>query len=162
MLLITSLCQVQFNFIIMKKLTDYAIDKLIREELEPFMQNDPMIYQQNNDPMLNGPVQEEPHETLDKDDKLYTKLENIIKGNKQRISLDSICGVKDINPDGTKNDEYGYYIAKFYGGLNGSGKWKNYVDEIKKLFTSLKDSWLIDLENDCCDDVWVLRIGFRK
>ena len=146
----------------MKKLTDYAIDKLIHEELEPFMQNDPMIYQQNNDPMLNSSICEEPYETLDKDDKLYSMLEDIIKGNKQHISLDSICDIKDFNHDGTKNDEYRYYIAKFHGGLNGSGKWKNYVDEIKKLFTSLKDSWLIDLENDCYNDVWVLRIGFRK
>lgn len=146
----------------MKKLNNYIINKLILEELEPFMQNDPMVFKYNNDENINVINTGESYDTLDTSDDLYKNIENIIKGNKSHISIDKIYGVKDLNPDGLKNDEYGYYIAKFYGGLNGSGKWKNYVDEIKKLFTSLKDSWLIKIENDCCDDVWVLEIGFKK
>jgi len=46
------------------------------------------------------------------------------------------------------------------GGLNGPGKWTDYLQDIKELFDALnniyKDVWLVKLDNDCLDDVWYL------
>ena len=49
------------------------------------------------------------------------------------------------------------------GGLNGPGKWTDYLEDIKKLFKKLETEvghvWMIELNNDCCDDVWYMIIG---
>lgn len=55
----------------------------------------------------------------------------------------------------------GHYIATIYGGLNGCGSWDIYVGQIGMIIDSLQGSWIIDLNNDCLDDVWTLRLGFR-
>lgn len=59
-----------------------------------------------------------------------------------------------------------WYIAAIFGGANGPGKWENYLQQIRKLVLELKkkfkDVWLVDLENDCLDDVYTLRIGLRS
>ena len=84
-----------------------------------------------------------------------TKVRNFIKS-KNKISLDSVTKVIQM-------DDSVWYSAKIYGGVNGNGAWSSYLEDIKKLFTSIvQDVWLIDIENDVPDDVWTLRIGFRK
>ena len=57
--------------------------------------------------------------------------------------------------------ESGHYIAYLYGGENGPGNWVDYSKFINELFNSIPGSWLIDLTNDCADDVWTLRIGYN-
>ena len=54
-----------------------------------------------------------------------------------------------------------HYIATIYGGLNGPGRWESYLRQIGIIISSLPGSWIIDLVNDCLDDVWTLRLGFR-
>lgn len=53
-----------------------------------------------------------------------------------------------------------HYIAYIFGGENGPGNWKNYSEFLNDLFNNLGHAWLIDLSNDCCDDVWTLRLCF--
>jgi hypothetical protein len=53
-----------------------------------------------------------------------------------------------------------------WGGDNGLGDWVKYFDDLKQLFSKLKnvfggDVWLIDLSCDCLDDVFDVYIGFR-
>lgn len=58
-----------------------------------------------------------------------------------------------------------FYIATYFGGLNGGGsgkKWVRYLDVIKSIMDKFEHSWLIELWNDCCDDVWYLTIAFEK
>jgi len=55
-----------------------------------------------------------------------------------------------------------HYIIKIYGGLNGNGEWKKYLDDIKTVISKFKDSWVIRLDVDCPDDVWNLYIGIDK
>lgn len=55
----------------------------------------------------------------------------------------------------------GHYIATIYGGLNGCGSWDLYIRQIGMIIDSLQGSWVIDLNNDCLDDLWTLRLGFR-
>lgn len=62
---------------------------------------------------------------------------------------------------GTEQDPY--YIATIFGGDNGPANWPKYLNQFKKLVNGLKKKfkmiWVIDLENDCLDDVYTLRIG---
>lgn len=55
----------------------------------------------------------------------------------------------------------GHYLITIYGGLNGYGKWTDYLKQLEAIIESLSGSWLIDLENDYADDSWKLRIGFK-
>lgn len=56
-----------------------------------------------------------------------------------------------------------YAIISFHGGKNGCGDWDDYIKDISNLILALdeyfSDVWLIDLINDCPDDVFDLRIG---
>lgn len=54
-----------------------------------------------------------------------------------------------------------HWIATIYGGLNGNGSWNLYIRQIGMIIDSLQGSWIIDLNNDCLDDLWTLRLGFR-
>ena len=72
--------------------------------------------------------------------------------------------------------EDGHLIATIYGGANGGGlrgvesNWPFYMSLVRKFLGKLldydngsffKDVWMIDWDNDCCDDVWTLRLGIR-
>lgn len=74
-----------------------------------------------------------------------------------RLSLNSIHQV----------DSDGHYIACIFGGANGGGpdhKWEIYLALVKKLVRKLNEKfgkvWLLDFDNDCCDDLWTLRLCF--
>ena len=56
--------------------------------------------------------------------------------------------------------EKGYYVAYIHGGENGPGNWVDYSKYLNDLFISVPGSWIIDLINDCPDDVWTLRLGY--
>lgn len=61
----------------------------------------------------------------------------------------------------SKQDKEGYYVAKFYGGLNGAGNWRNYLRDIQKLVAEQK-AYIVKLDVDVPDDVWTLYIGINK
>ena len=101
--------------------------------------------------------------------------------------LDSI--MKDIRVDSSDEDgprmermslgdlhicEDGHLIAEIYGGANGGGlrgvesNWPFYLALVKKFLLKLldydngsffNDVWMVDWDNDCCDDVWTLTLG---
>lgn len=56
-----------------------------------------------------------------------------------------------------------HYVIVLFGGLNGSGKWTNYFQTLINVFDKLdekcEDCWLIELDNDCADDVYTAYIG---
>ena len=128
----------------MRTIKRFIYESLLKEALKDFTNE------------LNGD-QKECH-TLENNDPIVLELNEIIKNlqSKNKISLDSVTKVIQM-------DDSVWYSAKIYGGLNGNGTWSSYLEDIKKLFTSIvQDVWLIDIENDVPDDVWTLRIGFRK
>jgi len=67
----------------------------------------------------------------------------------------------------------GNLIVTIFGGANGGGmvggcNLKHYLCLVRKLLEKLvgcckpfSDSWLIDWDNDCCDDVWTLRLALE-
>lgn len=56
-----------------------------------------------------------------------------------------------------------HYIICLGGGKNKNGEWIDYFDDLKETFECLKNEfgkvWLIQLENDCVDDVHYPYIG---
>ena len=55
----------------------------------------------------------------------------------------------------------GHYIATIYGGLNGCGNWDLYIRQIGIIIDSLRNSRVIEINNDCLDDLWTLQLGFK-
>lgn len=58
-------------------------------------------------------------------------------------------------------DKGNHVIITIHGGFNGRGDWSLYLLQITRIIQAL-DAWVIDLKNDCLDDVWTLRIGVHK
>jgi len=89
-------------------------------------------------------------ETHDLDDKLKAKLEFKNKSNLALVTVYMVEGRDD------------HYIAKIYGGLNGSGEWHEYLKDMQHIVDSIKDSYVIRLDVDVPDDVWTLYLGIHK
>ena len=95
----------------------------------------------------------------------YLELENIV---------DTVASlVKSVQSEDSKIRLLNHEIDKFNtktitlrGGLNGNGKWSNYLTGIKTVFDTLSDNgfdvWVIDIENDCLDDIFYVKIGIEK
>lgn len=71
--------------------------------------------------------------------------------------------------DGKANfyiDKYGTLVAELQGGLNGSGDWEEYFSTFKTLCEKLKEKkikiWLIEGENDCLDDKYIMSFGVKR
>lgn len=94
-------------------------------------------------------------EHWNKTDALDNILKNLkgIKDTKETSNI-GIMDVFDVNSD--------HYIIKLKGGLNGSGNWRNYLKDIQTIIKELKGSYVIDLDVDVPDDVWVVYIGVEK
>lgn len=54
-------------------------------------------------------------------------------------------------------------FANLYGGLNGCGKWSDYLSVLASFTESqcFSDCWILSIDNDALDDVFEARIGFR-
>lgn len=78
-----------------------------------------------------------------------------------------IQSLLDKNPGTLKISEVSkvsgedYYIAKLHGGKNGCGVWNDYLKEIIKTFKNIH-WWMIELKNDCLDDVFDMTIGVKE
>lgn len=91
--------------------------------------------------------------------KIREDIYELVKKNKDdkrnKMRFDSIVEVKPCER---------YFVARIYGGLNGAGKWEEYLEDINKLLKDIKKSyhtWVLQILNDCLDDVWTLEIGVR-
>lgn len=77
-------------------------------------------------------------------------IDTIIQLNLKHISISNI-EVKE-----------NYYIITIDGGYNGLNKWSEYLSQINIIMQQFKECWLIELINDCPDDIWTLKLGIRN
>lgn len=87
----------------------------------------------------------------------------LLKKENVALSFHDFVEIHDSNEKGDGYPEY--VVAEFYGGLNGSGQWTNYLKAISELFNIISWDyrvWLVDLSNDCLDDVFYLKVGIRR
>ena len=92
-----------------------------------------------------------------------------INGNKVRYGFkgDTNLYVNQVTKVCDKNGKfYGHYIARIYGGLNGSGEWHKYFKDFARLFIMIKNdeyfnrAILCEIDADCADDVFTCYISF--
>lgn len=74
--------------------------------------------------------------------------------------------------DGVCIDKYGTKVFMLSGGLNGPGQWNEYletlaqftvdlIDKLRLTYGEVADVWLVDLKNDCADDIFYPVFGFH-
>lgn len=85
------------------------------------------------------------------------ELISSLKGNNSNLKLARIF-----------NDESGYKqykIVEIYGGLNGTGDWEDYLNDLLDLLKLFKNEfktvWIVDFYIDTLDDVWSVYYGIR-
>lgn len=96
---------------------------------------------------------------------LALKIQEHISKLEPSVGLGQLIEVDSYNDQEKTEFECQYYVGVFHSGYNGGGgekKWLLYLDNIKSIMKLFKDSWLICIENDCCDDVHDFLIAFRK
>lgn len=76
-------------------------------------------------------------------------IEKILSKTHSKITLHEI-----VNKDN-------HYVVTLYGSLNGCGRLHNYLNDVQEIINQFDNVWLINWDNDCLDDVWVLKIGIR-
>ncbi len=81
-------------------------------------------------------------------------ITNSVKTQKDKLGMFDVVEFK-------KRDKY--VVIRILGGLNGPGEWTNYMASITKLINKIteeyKRTWVVQLVNDCIDDVFTLDIG---
>ena len=107
--------------------------------------------------VLNGTKQE----LVSKNSKAHKVMSAAVNKAKKEVSGEK-PGNRLLGLDGVVSVEDGdHYIAFICGGNNGSSDWATYFKSLTTIVNSLKDAWLIEIKNDCCDDVHYALIGFR-
>jgi hypothetical protein len=76
----------------------------------------------------------------------------------------SLYGGKEEKP--FYKDQYGTMVVDLSGGWNGNGTWDTYFGALKEFIGRLAkkevDAWLIQMENDCLDDVFTASVGLNE
>lgn len=96
-------------------------------------------------------------EKVSKRAKAYRMMEAAVSKAKAETQLRRLFldGVVKFN-DGS------HYVGFVCGGNNGSSDWVRYLESFSQIVKSLPDAWIVEIDNDCCDDVHYALIGFRK
>lgn len=104
--------------------------------------------------VLNGTKQK----IVSKRTKAYRTIADAVKkakakfgGKNRHLSLDGVVSVKDGDN----------YVAFVSGGNNGHSNWKAYFQSLMMIIEECNDAWIIELDNDSCDDCHYALIGFR-
>lgn len=82
------------------------------------------------------------------------KLTDFIKNKLDTLNLKHI----KVDHIQVKDD---HVVITIYGGENGPGRWQNYLGQIDIIVRAFDGSWVVDIQNDCPDDLWALRLGWR-
>lgn len=59
-------------------------------------------------------------------------------------------------------DNYGTMTITLRGGKNGNGEWDEYFHDLSTIVSTIRNNyefWLIDLHNDCIDDIFYATFG---
>lgn len=88
---------------------------------------------------------------------VYKSAQDLV--NFTNLNLEAMRKVKD-----PISKEF-YYVAHLYGGNNGHSDWPAYLKDISLVVEGLSKDyhvWLIELKNDCPDDVFDVYIGLSE
>lgn len=90
---------------------------------------------------------------------LITLKEVINEVNNEKVNLSP-------NYTGILENKGSHVIAEISGGLNGNGKWEDYFEVLSKFCKVAREKygrkiWLIELNNDCLDDIFYAKLGIK-
>lgn len=98
-------------------------------------------------------------EICNSNDPIWNKIDDILT---MSLSTYRLKAIRKINDKINKNT---YYVIHLHGGYNGNGDWSDYLMQLKNTFVNLeeafKDAWIIQIENDCLDDVHEVLFGVK-
>lgn len=100
--------------------------------------------------------------SIGEETEVYKKFKSVLE-NFSEYSLLEYKGVVDDYSDEVKIDHYIFLIS---GGNNGSPDWIKYLEDLKEFIKELnkefEDSWIIEINNDCDDDIHNIYIGIKE
>ncbi|MCQ2300356.1 MAG: hypothetical protein MJZ81_09565 [Bacteroidales bacterium] len=108
---------------------------------------------------------EKPWKVLKEDDPESVRIDGFVK------KIASEMDGKDQPSTMFVSDAGNHLVVGIAGGMNGPGLWQDYLKTATMLFDAFdtegrqeggRSAWLIQIENDCADDVYYLVIGIRK
>lgn len=79
--------------------------------------------------------------------------------------LDAETNITLADDDPIYTDEYNTTIIEFWGGLNGSGNWSDYLRAVADIIDDLNalpeisDAYVVEWTVDCADDIFTLLVG---
>ena len=98
---------------------------------------------------------------ISQDNEIYQKIKSCIANVKERAENNRLLSLDGV----VECDRGSHYIAFVSGGANGRGDWVEYLGTFQAIIEGLKEdgkAWLVELKNDCADDVHYALIGFRR
>ena len=102
-------------------------------------------------------------EVCEENSEIGKKITDCLTTSGNAYKLMDIRKVTDTNPN--TNKETSHYVVMLHGGKNGNGKWFEYFSDLNLLFSTLSirfnEAWLMELDNDCADDVHYVYLGLR-
>ena len=102
----------------------------------------------------------EDYAPLSKDTETYKTIQACFDKVKATVENNRLFGMNGV----VDCDKGSHYIIFMSGGANGSGDWREYLKAFNDVLEELEKigkAWFIELNNDCCDDVWTLRLGIE-
>ena len=68
--------------------------------------------------------------------------------------------------DPIQKSSEGHYVVTLFGGNNGQCNWPGYLMQLINVINAFSEvgyhAWIVDIINDCPDDVHTVRIGVRE
>lgn len=98
---------------------------------------------------------------LSRENEIHKKIGACIAKVKEKAENNRLLSLDGV----VECDQGSHYIAFVSGGANGSGDWVEYLGTFQAIIEGLKEdgnAWLVELTNDCCDDVHYALIGFKN
>ena len=103
---------------------------------------------------------DEKGEIIDSNTELWNKIDDVITKSLATYGIQSIRKISD------KTIQRHHFVIHLHGGDNGNGDWSDYLMQLKNIFVNLEEvfekAWIIQIENDCLDDVHEVLIGVRS
>jgi hypothetical protein len=97
--------------------------------------------------------------------KVCSRYKKAYRAARASVGAASIKGVNNIILDSvvelTYHDGSKLNIAVIYGGLNGGGRWVNYLEGLKDIVRFLRDGYVAYVKSDPSQDTWFALIGFK-
>ena len=145
------------------KITESGLRKIVSESLAGIL-NEMEI--EKKKAINDGNASEEEKKIISVVRNVVKELERYGRGEKKgeydKPTLELFGGLED---EPFYRDQYGTLVADIGGGWNGNGTWDTYFGSLEKFVEELArkevKAWLIQMENDCLDDVYTASFGLK-